>query len=263
MERNKKMLAIGMGILIVSATISNAHETYTGYSGAPGSEGACTPCHGTTGGQITATGFPSAYSPGAAYTIKIAHSSSGIIVNFNASCRVGASSQNAGTIAAGTNTAVYNVATYETNGVHFGTSMMDSGTFKWTAPAKGTGAVKLYIAGLQTSSSGAKTALVLTATESGISLITNKSVGPQNFYFRVNGANKTAFPLPVGFTPNAISTVEIFNLQGNVADVRMTQGANVSWDGVDRAGKQLSAGTYFFLLRQNDHVAEGRIILTR
>ena len=141
MERNKKMLAIGMGILIVSATISNAHETYTGYSGAPGSEGACTPCHGTTGGQITATGFPSAYSPGAAYTIKIAHSSSGIIVNFNASCRVGASSQNAGTIAAGTNTAVYNVATYETNGVHFGTSMMDSGTFKSTAPP-GTGAVK-------------------------------------------------------------------------------------------------------------------------
>ena len=263
MERIKKMLAIGMGVLIVSAMISNAHETYTGYSGAPGSEGACTPCHGTTGGHITATGFPSAYSPGAAYTIKITHSSTGIIVNFNASCRVGASSQNAGTIAAGTNTAVYNVATYETNGVHFGTSMVDSGNFKWTAPAKGTGMVKLYVAGLQTSSSGAKTALVLTATESGTSVIADKSVMPRNVCFHIIGPNKMAFALPAGFAPEGISMMEIFNLQGRVADVRMTQGATVSWDGIDRAGKQLSAGTYFFLLRQNDHVAGGRIILTR
>ncbi len=142
-----------------------ARTTYTGYSGAPGSRGRCaSSCHGAGGGTIQASGFPSVYVPGQSYTITVSHAGTDLIANFNASCRIGTGSQNAGVITAGTNTATYNTS-LETNGVHLSPSFLDGGTFTWTAPAAGTGDVNLYICGIEADYDGPNTILSFTAAE--------------------------------------------------------------------------------------------------
>ena len=160
----KKLLVLTA--ILVFASLSFGHATNIGYSGAPDSHGTCaSSCHGTTGGTIQISGFPSEYVPGQTYTVTISHFSGSSIRQFNGSCRVGTGSTNAGTIVEGANTATYNIAV-ETNGIHLSAAGHNSGDFEWTAPALGTGTVRLYIAGMQgTTSSGQNTALVLVATE--------------------------------------------------------------------------------------------------
>lgn len=159
-------------IFLIMATIlifslAWSFPSLTGYSGAPDSKGNCaSSCHGSSGGTITVSGFPSEYEPEQAYAITVAHDGGLPIANFNGSCRIGDGSANAGTITAGTNTATYNTSG-ETNGVHFTAENQASGTFNWTAPAAGTGSVTLYISGLQGDYGGANTEMVLTAAELG------------------------------------------------------------------------------------------------
>jgi hypothetical protein len=155
-------LAFVISILIASPVY--AHTNYTGYSGAPGRETCASSCHGGGGGTITVTGFPTSYNPNQQYLLAVQHTSGSTIVNFNASCRIGTGTGNAGVIAAGSGTSTYNV-NGETNGVHFTSGNLDSGTFSWTAPPAGTGEVRLYVGGLQGSYGGANTTLTLLASE--------------------------------------------------------------------------------------------------
>jgi hypothetical protein len=152
-------------LALLFATTAGAEPPYTGYSGAPGSGGRCaSSCHGGSGGTIQVSAFPTTYVPGQVYTVSFSHVGGSMIKQMNASCRVGAGSQNAGVIAAGSQTATYNVAG-ETNGVHLTSTDLMGGSFLWTAPAAGTGEVRLYLAGHQGSYGGANTNLVLTAQE--------------------------------------------------------------------------------------------------
>jgi hypothetical protein len=165
----KKLLQLSLVCAIfLFVAAADAHITYTGYSGAPGSRGQCAyDCHPQYDftPTITVTGFPSAYTPGQQYTIAIAHSGGSSIANFNASVRLGTGSTVGGTIAAGTGTSTYNI-TQETNGVHFTSGSQNSGTFLWTAPASGTGEVRLYWAALQGNiTTGADTQIVLISQE--------------------------------------------------------------------------------------------------
>jgi hypothetical protein len=156
-------------LLLILCLDASARSSYRGYSGAPGRQNCASSCHGSGTGSVTISGFPTSYTPGTAYTIRIRKTSGSTISNFNASCRVGTGTTNAGAIAAGTSTSIYNV-TGETNGVHFTNANRDSGTFIWTAPAQGTGSVRMYVAALQGSYSGANTRLTLTAEEAAGSL---------------------------------------------------------------------------------------------
>jgi hypothetical protein len=154
-----------MAIALLLAAMAEAHPGYTGYSGAPASNGLCaSSCHGGSGGTVQISGFPTNYVAGGVYTITVSHSGGSAINQFNGSCRIGTGSHNAGVIAAGTNTATYNVAV-ETNGIHLTSTDLASGTFLWTAPVSGTGEVRLYIAGHQGSYGGANTQMVLSAQE--------------------------------------------------------------------------------------------------
>jgi hypothetical protein len=159
------LMGISTALAFLCAAMAVAEPNYTGYSGAPGSNGRCaSSCHGAAGGTIEVSGFPSTYEAGHVYTVSFTHDGGSMIKQVNGSCRVGSGAQNAGVIAAGANTVTYNVAV-ETNGVHLtGTDLM-GGTFLWTAPAAGTGEVRLYFAGHQGSFSGANTTLVLSAQE--------------------------------------------------------------------------------------------------
>ncbi len=157
-------IVFAFALICALALKSFAHPTYTGRSGAPTRQTCASSCHGSGGGTVQISGFPASYVAGQNYLLTIQRLSGGNIVNFNASCRVGTGSDNAGVIASGTNTATYNVSG-ETNGVHFTTGNVVSGTFNWTAPPVGTGTVRLYCGALQTDIDGANSTLVLVSNE--------------------------------------------------------------------------------------------------
>lgn len=179
-----KILKIGVTsifLILLSFLILFAHPNFTGYSGAPGSKGTCaSSCHGFPGGTIALSGFPSTYTPGQNYTLKVSHGSGGIIANFNASVRIGSGSTNAGVLSAGQNCATYNTAG-ETNGIHFSTESQDSGSFSWTAPDTSVGEVRLYLAGHQgTTSDDPNTELVFSATPSACLAVRGDVTGDGN-----------------------------------------------------------------------------------
>ncbi|MBL0063069.1 MAG: T9SS type A sorting domain-containing protein [bacterium] len=174
---NRIVLCIVATLTLVGIAI--ARPTYRGYSGAPGATGTCaSSCHGSGGGTVQITGFPTQYIPDSTYLITITATSGSSINNFNGSVRVGTGSTNAGTISAGTNTATHNVAG-ETNGIHLSSNNRTSGTFNWLAPAAGTGAVHLYVGAHQGSSmGGANTAINLTASEAVIESPPDQATNP-------------------------------------------------------------------------------------
>jgi len=163
-----RIFAIGTVVLLIIVAIVMAHPHYTGYSGAPGSYGSCaSSCHGSPGGTIEVNGFPDEYAPGNTYSIAVSHSGGAPISGFNGSVRIGAGSENAGVISAGTNTVIYNEP-IETNGVRLTTVDLDNATFGWTAPDAGTGDATLYIAGAQGGFDGQNSEIALVAHEGEI-----------------------------------------------------------------------------------------------
>lgn len=154
------LLTLGVGTAL-------ALPSYTGYSGAPGRQSCANSCHGGSNGTVTVTGFPELYSPGTPYTITIARNGGNTIRNFNGSCRQGTGTSNAGTLSGGQGTSTYNT-NGETNGIHLSNNGQASATFTWTAPAEGTGEVRLYIGAYQgTSTNGQSTVLSLISAEGG------------------------------------------------------------------------------------------------
>jgi hypothetical protein len=229
--KKPNLVIIGLVVFFAISTAAFGHATFIGYSGAPGSSGRCaSSCHGSTGGTIMVVGFPTQYVPGQVYAIAVTHNGGSTIRQFNSSCRLGTGSQNAGTLAAALNTVTYNTSG-ETNGVHLSGSSVDAASFQWTAPAAGTGTVKLYLAGHQgTSASGANTEITLTATEL-VSAIDDEPMLPNTFAILNN------YPNP--FNPQTTIHYEIPQDGRVTLDIYDIQGRKVAalFDGVSSAGK--------------------------
>ena len=249
--------------LLAAASLSFASSTFTGYSNAPGTTGACAGlCHGTSGGTITVSGFPASYTPGQAYVITVAHNGGSSIQNFNASVRVGSGPTNAGAITAGTNTAVYSVSG-ETNGVHFGTPGQASGTFTWTAPSPGVGTVRLYLAGHQGATSGGpNTEIMLAADGAGIAETGGRRIRAS---FRLEQTVVTSHLVMRIDNPQAPARVRIIDQSGRVvARLTLAAGSNQAsaWPLLDGRGRRLTAGAYYvtFLTPGSDRVAKFTVV---
>ncbi len=159
------MKALLAFVLVTAISLNSfAYPSYTGRSGAPTRQTCASSCHGSSGGTVQISGFPAVYEPGQNYLLTIQRLTGGSIVNFNASCRVGTGTTNAGVISSGEHTATYNV-NGETNGVHLSSNGFASATFNWTAPPAGTGTVRLYCGALQSSENGPNSTLVLVSNE--------------------------------------------------------------------------------------------------
>jgi hypothetical protein len=251
-------------VLFAAASLSFASATFTGYSNAPGTTGACAGlCHGTSGGTITVGGFPTSYTPGQAYVITVAHNGGSSIQNFNASVRVGTGPTNAGTITAGTNTEVYN-ASGETNGVHFTTAGQASGTFTWTAPSPGVGAVTLYLAGHQGTYDGPNTEVVRTANVAGVAEPGSQVRTAAAFTVEPTVA-RTALVLRAGNLPRA-ANVRVIDRSGRcVARVPIHAGKDiaVSWPLLDRDGRRLPAGVYHAVLTSAGATLARQFVVTQ
>jgi hypothetical protein len=250
--------------LCATASLCVATATFTGYSGAPGTTGACAGfCHGSSGGTITVSGFPTTYTPGQAYVVTVSHTGGSSVENFNASVRVGSGPTNAGTITAGTNTAVYNVSG-ETNGIHFGTPGQASGDFTWTAPSPGVGPVKLYLAGHQGATSGGpNTEIVLTANGAGVAELGNQVRTAPAFMVEPTVV-RTALVLRAGNLTRA-ANVRVIDRSGRcVTRVPISAGKDVavSWPLLDRDGRRLPAGVYHAVLTTAGATLARRFVVT-
>jgi hypothetical protein len=250
---------------------SFAYNSYTGYSGAPGRQACSVSCHHrhSYAPTITVTGFPETYVPGQQYTIAMAHVGQGSISQFNCSARVGTGSANAGVLTSGTGTATYNTSG-ETNGVHGSVSGLNSGTFLWTAPAAGTGTVRLYWAGLQGSfSNGADTQIVLVSTEAATGIEEDQQL-PQNANLSQNYPNpfngETVISFSLSQPGNAaleISNIlgqRIYTWTGNIAQAGET---SIHWDGKSQSGADVPSGIYFYHLSAPGTSLVRRMVLLR
>jgi hypothetical protein len=257
-------LFLAISAVVISSPLSFGRTSYTGYSGAPGSNGSCaSSCHGSGGGTIQVSGFPTEYVPGQAYTVSVAHNGGSTIRQFNGSCRIGTGSQNAGVIATGTRTVTYNTSG-ETNGIHLSSTSQNDCTFQWTAPQAGTGTVRLYIAGQQGNSGGANTSLTLVATEqqSGIDddhLIPEKAVLISNYPNPFNGSTTLRFTLP---TSGKIG-IDIFNIVGQKVESLYSGVANAGEFSIAWNASRFPSGIYFARLTFGEKAFNHRITLLK
>ncbi len=251
-------------IVLLTTSLAFGHASYTGYSGAPGTRGACAgQCHGSNGGTIQVSGFPTQYISGQAYTITISHNGGTTIRQFNGSCRIGTGSQNAGVIAAGTRTSIYS-ATGETNGVKLTSTNQNDGTFSWTAPASGSGDVKLYISGLQGNYSGLNTELVLTSSEqtTGIDELVQN---PSNLSILSNYPNPFNAVTTIYFSTSTAgpASLNIYNLVGqkvaSLYEGNISTGEHyIHWD-----ANKYPSGVYFCRLALNGQTITRQLTLLK
>lgn len=149
-------------LLLILSPLAAAPWT-VGNSGAPGTQSCASSCHGDGAGTVEVHGFPESYYPDSVYLIQL--TSTGLTIkNFNASCRLGTTSLNAGVMLGYGMTAAYSVSN-ETNGVHSLVLDQDTLEFQWIAPAHGTGEVRMYIAAHQGHDTGPNNDLMLIAGE--------------------------------------------------------------------------------------------------
>ena len=251
--------------LLISSSPVFARPSYTGYSSAPGCMGRCaSSCHGSSGGTIQISGFPSEYTPGETYTIAISHSGGSSIRQFNGSCRIGTGSENAGTITAGTNTVTYN-RSEETNGIHLSSTNQNNASFSWTAPSEGTGEVRLYISGLQGSYSGQNSTLSLISNEAMTDVEEGMPDIPAGFALEDNYPNPFNASTTIRYTlpePSEV-LIEIYDVLGRkvatLAQGKQPAGDHqVTWNANDR-----SSGLFFYSVQAGDFKQTRRMLLLK
>ncbi len=231
---------------ILFSTLLVAHASYTAYSGAAGSKGTCaSSCHGSGTGTITVTGLPATYVPLTIYTITVKHNGGSTISNFNASSRKGATTTTAGTFTASTNSALYSVAGSE-SGVRASVNNIDEAVFKWTAPAAGSGEVKMYLSGLQGSKSGATTKIILSILES-VTGVSGTKEGIDSFVLNQNYPNPfnpvTVINYQLAVTSH--TSLKVLDILGKEVAVLVDETKEAGNYSVKFDGTKLSSGIYF------------------
>jgi hypothetical protein len=201
--------------------------------------------------------------------MEISRGGDSVIRNFNASIRIGTSSENGGTIEAGANTAVY-YHSQETNGVHWLGSSHASGNFDWIAPESGTGEVRLYYAGLQGSlSNGASQDTVLVSQELTTGVEDTRQI-PQLFELQQNYPNPFNSETIIEARISVIGEYKlmIFNISGQIVFEEKLNVDNpgiirFSWNSNDKNGQPAPSGIYLYTLHGENSTQSRKMLLLR
>ncbi|UCC79403.1 MAG: T9SS type A sorting domain-containing protein [Candidatus Zixiibacteriota bacterium] len=258
-------------LFLLSGSIS-ARNHYTGFSGAPGSNGTCTnSCHGQYSfpPTVDVTGFPEQYEPGQYYFIGVGHRNGSAISQFNASIRIGLTEENAGQIVAGPGTEIYNTPG-ETNGIHWSDANSDSGIFVWIAPNPGVGEVRLYWAGLQGSRVYGTDVQIVEVSEDVTADVEYTPGSPMEFSLKQNYPNPFNLGTNVEFTIARSGPVEfiITNILGQVlyswtSDYAEPGTVTVHWDGFDMNRREQPSGVYFYRLKTPEITLTNKMMILR
>jgi len=268
-KRASFLLALGLVSIFAGPLLS--HPSLIGFSGAPGTYGACSrSCHCYPGGTINVRWFPAQYQPGRTYRLTVGHNGGDSVENFNSSVRVGWGAVNAGLITADFGTETYSCSV-ETNGVH-ALARFDTCNFFWTAPPAGTDTVRLYLAGLQGIEGewGRYSELILASAE-GISGAEEerKPLAPkgESFGLRLIGANPVRGSIALAYHADGVGPAElrIYDLRGHLVRSYALSGYGglLRWDGRDASGHLVPGGIYFFRLEQGPRSVTCKVLLIR
>jgi hypothetical protein len=258
--------------LLLLTTSLFARNHYTGYSGAPGSNGSCTnSCHGQYNfpPSVNITGFPEQYVPGRQYEIAVSHDSGGTINQFNASFRIGTGEQIAGILTPGYNTEIYSTPG-ESEGARWKTADTDSGIFIWTAPDPAVGTITLYWAGLQGNRATGTDVQIILVTEDATADVEYTPGSPMEFSLEQNYPNPFNGQTNVEFTIAKASPVEfiITNILGQVLyswihDYAQPGTVAIRWDGYDLNGRMQPSGVYFYRLKTPEITLTKKMMILR
>lgn len=254
------------------ATIGFAHNSYTGnYSGAPGKQFCASSCHGGSSGTIVVTGFPTTYQPGQTYRVVVKRNGGSLIVNYNATTRVGTSATVAGTFAVVTNSVLY---TGSDGGVYANPHAIDSSVFNWTAPARGTGTVNFYCAGFQgttSSANGQSTRIALTASEITTSVQSSSplpntiSLG-QNYPNPFNPITTVSFHVAEARGQNSDASnviLKVFDISGKEVTTVVNGMVEAGEHRVTFEATGLSSGIYFYRLEAKNFSQTRKMIIAK
>lgn len=200
----KTILLVGM----VAALMSVSYDVFTNSGGAPdGSagipgEGSCAQCHsgvvnsgpGTL--AVSFNGGATSYIGGRTYPVTVTLTQASISKFGFQSSFVNSASAGVGTLSSSTSAGKAQVSRSYITHTSSGSAGNGSASwsFNWTAPAAGTGTVKLYTAGNATNSNSATNGdrvytNVLTLTESSTSSVSTAEIKPLALYPSVNNGS--------------------------------------------------------------------------
>lgn len=249
-------------ICMLLLTTAFGHNSYTGYAGSPVSSGSCAAsCHGGANSFTpTVMNWPTAYTPGQAYTIIITHNGN-TMSNFNACVLRQSNNTAAGTLSGGINTNTY-IHPTEGTGVHGSSNNQTSYTFGWVAPSPGIGVVTLYVAVHEDGIGGPNGACVLSAGQLGIEEIPSV----QDVYsFSVLSSNPVSREITISIAAKVSSRLKLtlHDINGKTIDVILDEYVSAG-SRIITYRPRISTGVYFLRLNNQQHqIGNSKIIMVK
>lgn len=255
----------GLVLIVLSVACVFARNSYTGgYSGAPGRQACASSCHGGTSGTIVVSGFPTTYQPGRSYRVVVRRNGGALIINFNATTRIGSTATVAGTFAIVTNSALYSGAD---GGVYANPRAIDSAVFQWIAPAGGTGLVKFYCAGYQgttSSANGQSTRITLSANEITTS-VESSAQTPNEFTLGQNNPNPFNPSTVIHFRLETASHVSlnVFDVGGRMLTALVDAELKAGRHQVAFDASEFASGVYFYRMETKRFSQTKKMLLAK
>jgi len=269
-------------MLVAGSALGFSSGPPDGFTNAPG-EGNCTACHTTFplnsgSGMLSLAGLPTNYSPGVTYDLELTLSDPNALRWGFELTVLEAGGSSAGTIVVtdpGTQTSTTGNRTYlkhTSSGTAPGTPVSRTWPFEWTAPAEGTGAITLYVAGNAANNSNTNAGDRIYATSFGSTEDTGVAVGDTPPAFTVLGAAPNPFNprTEIRFALPAAAHVRVTVLAvdgrrvATVADQVFGEGAQaVVWNGRSDLGREMGSGTYLFVVEAGGERRVGRMTLLK
>ena len=280
--RTLRLLAAGALMLVAGSALAFSGNPPNALTGAPG-EGTCIQCHSTfplnSGtGEITLTGFPAEYEPGASYELTVTLSDPDAARWGFELTLIDAAGDAAGSLVVtdgGTQLQSAGGRDYlkhNASGTAPGTTGQTSWDFGWVAPAAETGDLALYVVGNAANNNSSTSGDRIYATSFTTTEMADVGVGDTPLAFQLLGNAPNPFnpSTRIRFDLRRDSNVRVvvFAADGRrvatLASGFMGSGPrSVTWDGRDHTGRAMGSGTYLYMVDADGERQMGSMTLLK
>lgn len=280
--RTLRLLAAGALMLVAGTALAFSSNPPNARTGAPG-ESTCIACHSTFplnsgSGELTLSGFPAEYEPGASYDVTLTLSDPDAARWGFSLTLIDAAGDAAGSFTvtdSGTQLSSSGGRDYlkqNSAGTYPGTSGSASWDFTWTAPAADTGDLALYVAGNGANNNSSTSGDRIYATSFATAEMTGVGVGDTPLAFQLLGNAPNPFnpstQIRFDLRRDTNVRVVVFAADGRrvatLADGFMGTGPqSVTWDGRDHTGRSMGSGTYIYMVDADGERQMGSMTLLK